>query len=121
MAAVPVPLSLDLRIRIVHACEAGEQSQSEIADVFEVHRKTVEKYWRLPRRGQSLAPKPHAGGRCRHLSGHEEQVRAVVAEPPDATLAEWAQLLAERHQVQARVSLLSRTLTRWGLSRKKSL
>ena len=107
---MPVPLSLDLRIRIVHACEAGEQSQSEIADVFEVHRKTVEKYWRLSRTGQSLAPKPHA----------EEQVRAVVAEQPDATLAEWAHLLAERHQVQASVSLLSRTLTRWGLSRKKS-
>ncbi len=117
--AVPTPLSLDLRRRIVHACEQAELSQPEIAELFQVHRKTVEKYWHLARTGQPLAPKPHRGGPCRRLAGHEQHLRTLVAAQPDATLARLAEQLSARHGVAASVSLLSRTLRQLGLPRKK--
>lgn len=116
---MPTPLSLDLRTRIVHACERGELTQPEIAELFQVHVKTVEKYWRLARTGQPLAPQPHRGGPARRLHGHAEHLRTLVAEQPDATLEALRQVLAERHGVWASVSLLSRTLRRLGLPRKK--
>lgn len=95
---MPAPLSLDLRTRIVHACPQGDLTQVEIALLFEVHLKTVEKYWDLARTGQSLAPKRRSryGPSCR-LHKHEEHLRALVAEGADATLAHLSQRLAERH------------------------
>jgi transposase len=116
---VPAPLSLDLRTRIVHACQSGELTQPEIADLFQVHLKTVEKYWHLARSGQSLAPKLHRGGPRAKLGGYEEVLRTLLTEMSDATLAQLSQVLAERHQVQVSVCLLSRTLAKLGLCQKK--
>jgi transposase len=52
---VPGPLSVDLRTRIVNACAARELSQAEIAKLFQVHIKTVEKLWKQWRTTQSVA------------------------------------------------------------------
>ena len=72
---MPRPLSVDLRTRIVSACAAQEFSQAEIAELFEVHLKTVEKLWKQWRTTQSVAPKPHAGGRATRLAPHYEELR----------------------------------------------
>jgi transposase len=58
---MPRALSLDLRSRIVSACQMGELTQDEIADLFPVHLKTVEKLWRHFRRTGSLEATPHSG------------------------------------------------------------
>jgi transposase len=116
---VPAPLSLDLRTRIVHACQSGELTQPEIADLFQVHLKTVEKYWHLARTGQPLAPKPFNGGPRPKLGGYTAVLRALVAEMADATLVQLSQVLADRHRVQVSVSVLSRTLAHLGLPQKK--
>lgn len=55
---MPRPLSVDLRTRIVNACAAQELAQSEIAELFQVHLKTVEKLWKQWRTTQSVDPKP---------------------------------------------------------------
>lgn len=39
---MPAALSLDLRSRIVSACQTGHLTQVEIAELFQVHLKTVE-------------------------------------------------------------------------------
>jgi transposase len=106
---MPPPLSLDLRRRMVHACAAGELSQPEIAELFQVHQKTVEKYWHLHRHGQPLAPKPHGGGPLPRLAGHEDELRTLVADEPDATLAELSAQLEASTGLFASTSLLSRT------------
>jgi transposase len=44
---IPALYSVDLRWRIVHACERGIQSQREVAEFFLVSQATVENIWRL--------------------------------------------------------------------------
>jgi transposase len=85
---MPHALSLDLRSRIVHACKRGELTQGEMADLFQVHLKTVEKLWRHFRSTGSLEAKPHSGGVRAHWAGQEDQLRCLVAEQSDHTLAE---------------------------------
>ena len=113
-------LSLDLRRRIVSACQTAELTQEEIADLFQAHLKTVEKLWRHFRRTGSAEAKPHGGGVPARLAGREQDVRRLVAEQSDHTLAEYVTLLWERHQVVTSVPVLSRTLKAWGLPRKKN-
>ena len=117
---MPSALSWDLRSRIVSACQAAELTQVEIADVFQVHLKTVEKLWRHFRRTGSAVAKPHGGGGKAHLAGQEEDLRRLVAEQSDHTLAQYVALLWERYQIVTSVPVLSRTLKALGLPRKKS-
>ena len=116
---MPSALSLDLRSRIVSACQVGELTQVEIADVFQVHLKTVEKLGRHFRRTGSARAKPHGGGGKARLAGHTEGLRRLIVEQSDHTLAEYVALLWERHHVVTSVPVLSRTLKAWGLPRKK--
>ncbi len=58
---MPAPLSLDLRTRIIEACQEQDETQAEMAARFRVHQKTVEKLWRVWRPTGSCAPRPHAG------------------------------------------------------------
>jgi len=117
---MPRALSLDLRSRIVHTCQAGELTQVEIADLFQVHLKTVEKLWRHFRRTGSAEAKPHGGGVPARLTGHEQDLRRLIAEQSDHTLAQYVALLRERCHVVTSVPVLSRTLKALGLPQKKS-
>src|SRR4051812_2638492 len=90
---MPSALSLDLRSRIVSACLAGELTQVEIAEIFQVHLKTVEKLWQHFRRIGSAEAKPHGGGVPARLAGHEQDLRRLVAEQSDHTLAQYVALL----------------------------
>jgi transposase len=110
---------LDLRSRIVSACQTGELTQVEIADLFQVHLKTVEKPWRHFRRTGSLPAKPHSGGVKAHVAGHEDERRRLVAEQSHHTLAEYVELLRKRYRLITSVPVLSRTLKALGLPPKK--
>lgn len=116
---MPRALSFDLRSRIVHACQLGELTHTEIANVFQVHLKTVEKFWRHWRQSGSAEAKPHGGGRQARLAGHDEDLRQLIAEQSDHTLAQYVALLWERYQVVTSVPVLSRTLKALGLPQKK--
>jgi transposase len=116
---MPPALSLDLRSRIVSACQIGELTQGEIADLFQVHLKTVEKLWRHFRRTGSVQAKPHGGGVRAHLAGQEDALRRLVAEQSDYTLAEYVELLRNRYRLITSVPVLSRTLKALGLPQKK--
>lgn len=117
---MPSALSLDLRSRIVSACQIGELTQVEIAEIFQVHLKTVEKLWRQFRRIGSAQAKPHGGGIKARLAGHEQDLRRLVAEQSDHTLAQYVALLWQRPQIVISVPVLSRTLKALGLPLKKS-
>lgn len=116
---MPSALSWDLRSRIVSACQVGELTQVEIAELFQVHLKTVEKLWRHFRCTGSMQAKPHGGGVKAHLAGHEEDLRRFVAEQSDHTLAEYVELLRKRYRLVTSVPVLSRTLKALGLPQKK--
>jgi transposase len=117
---MPVALSFDLRSRIVHACQAGELTQPEIAELFEVHLNTVEKLWWRWRTTGSAAAKRHGGGTPARLTGCHEQLRQLIAERSDHSLKDLVALMHERTGVITSVPVLSRTLEALGLRRKKS-
>jgi transposase len=112
--------SSDLRRRIVEALEAGEQTQPEVADRFQVSLSFVEKLWHRWRTSASYAAKPRAGGRERALAGHEAHIRAQLAAQPDATLAELCQRVRRRGGARSRTSQMCREIKRLDLPRKKS-
>ncbi|MBZ9749694.1 helix-turn-helix domain-containing protein [Deinococcus sp. HMF7604] len=89
--------SLDLRQRIVHAVQNG-LTQAEVARHFQVSLATVERYWRLHRQQQPLAPRPIPGSPPRVLppEQHDVLLRQLEAHP-DWTLAEHVTLWREQH------------------------
>jgi hypothetical protein len=67
--------SIDLRQKILRACEQHLGSQRRIAHVFGVSLAFVEKVVRQHRTTGDIAPKPYAGGPKPHL---DTAVQAVV-------------------------------------------
>ena len=113
--------SLDLRERIIGAVERQIGSKRKIAEVFGVHESFIYKLLRQKRDCGDIAPLPHGGGATAKLS--EAQLRplpALVAAPPDATLAERRAQLQKSARVAVSLSTLCRGLQALGLSRKKS-
>jgi transposase len=115
---MPRAYSTDLRERALAAYEAGEGRQSEIARVYRIGERTLSGWLKLAREEGRRSPKPRRGG-TRPVGGERETLAALVAERNDATLAEYADLLAERAGVRRSPSALCRALKALGLVRKK--
>ena len=112
--------SKDLRERVVGACEGREMTQQEVAEAFGVSLSFITKLLRRKRQTGSITAKPRGGGRKPLLAaGHQSQVRKLVQQQSDATLAEYCQRLAERHGPQVSPPTMCRVLARLGLFRKK--
>src|SRR3954454_17455859 len=73
---------------------------------------------KLAREEGRRSPKPRRGG-ARPVGGEAATLAALVAERNDATLAEYADRLAERAGVRRSPSALCRALKALGLGRKK--
>ena len=111
-------LSVDLRGRVLAAHERREGSQRMLAERFGVAVGTVNGWLRQAREGRR-APRRRGGGRAAlGGAGPEEQLAALVAERPDATLAEYAAMLAQRVGRRFSSAVLCRALRRAGLRRK---
>ena len=114
---MPGAYSMDLRKRVIAACEAGELTRAQVAAQFQVGEATLYEWLRRLRATGSLAPTPHGGGTA---SGLERDVlRELVEQHSDATLEEYAQLYEARGGRRYSVSLLSRALKELKLSRKE--
>lgn len=87
--------STDLRLKIIETIQVNELPQVEIADQFGVSKSFVEKLWHRFRKTGSYEAKPHGGGVERYLKNDEELIRELVAQTPDATLAELCEKVAE--------------------------
>jgi transposase len=117
---MPRPYSVDLRERVLGACERGEASQVEIARRFGVCPATVSNWRRIARVEGRRAAKPHSGGvRPRLDAPALTALRALVAEDNHATLSEYAARLAERTGVRVSDPVLCEALKRLELTRKK--
>jgi len=110
--------SMDLRERVVAACDTRSGTLDAVAERFGVSVSWVKKLLRLRRTRGSFAPLPHGGGRQAKFSGQRlQQLKQAVEETPDATLQE----LLDRSQVKASVMAVHRALQRLGCRLKKSL
>src|SRR5215213_2338231 len=112
-------LSVDLRERVLAAHERREGSQRVLAERFGVAVGTVNGWLRQVREGRR-APLRGRGGRAALGGAGPEVLSALVAERPDATLAEYAAMLAERVGRRFSPAVLCRALRRAGLRRKKA-
>jgi transposase len=113
--------SIDLRQKILRACQRHLGSQRRIADVFGVSLAFVEKVVRQHRATGNLAPKPHAGGQKPRLDVTAQAVvQRLVGDNPDATLEELCTGVAAETGVRVSVPTMCRVLQRLGLPRKKS-
>src|SRR3954447_18712915 len=115
---MPRAYSTDLRERVLAAYEGGGGSQSTVARRYRVGERTLSAWLRTAREEGRRSPRPRRGGRP-PLGGEREALVALVAERNDATLAEYADLLAERAGVRRSPSALRRALKALGLVRKK--
>ena len=109
--------SLDLRERIVTACDEGVETRAEVAGRFQVSESWVRRLLQRRRETGSIAPKPRGGGHPPAFdAAGAERLRRVLADRPDATLKE----LAEESGAACSTSAVDRALKRLGITRKKS-
>src|SRR4051812_2342045 len=115
---MPRAYSSDLRERALAAYEAGEGRQSEIARAYRIGERTLSGWLKTAREEGRRAPRPRRGG-ARPVGGEAATLATLVAERNDATLAEYADLLAERAGVRRSPSALGGALRALGVGGKK--
>jgi transposase len=109
------PYSQDLRERVVRACDEHHGTRQEIADRFAVSTSWIRRLLQRRRETGSFAAKPHAGGAVKMTPERRDRLVVLVAEQPDATLAE----LHDRLAAPVHLSTIARALLRLRLTVKK--
>jgi transposase len=108
--------SQDLRERVVRACDERRGTRQQIADLFGVSTAWIRRLLQRRRQTGSFAAKPHAGGAVKMTPERRDRLVVLVAEQPDATLAE----LHERLAAPVHPSTIARALRRLALTVKKN-
>jgi len=108
-------ISLDLRKRILKACDKGGKTKA-VAARFEVSESFVRALKRRRRTTGKIEALPKNSGPKPKLKAHEEKLRALIKAQPDATLEE----LRERLGVDVQLSTLWYAIDRMKLSVKKN-
>lgn len=110
--------SVDLRERVIKACESGK-TQAWIAATFSISVSSIKRYISRYKATGSLAPTQQGREQPLIKDSDEAAIRALVARKSDARLdwycAEWQQATG----VSVSPQTMSRALLRFGLPRKK--
>ena len=118
---MPLPYSADLRERVLLAHEHGEGNAVTLAARFRVAVNTVKNWVRAAVTEGRRVAKPLGHGPAPRLGTAEREILCqLVAADNDATLAEYGARLATQTGVHVSRPVLSVTLKRLGLSRKKT-
>jgi len=111
------PYSMDLRERVVAACDQGQLPHEQIAHNFQVSTAWIRRLLQRRRDTGSIAPLPQNAGRKPTLDeARSEDLRQLVRQQPDATLAELQRGLG----LTGSLGVIWRGLHRLKLTRKKS-
>jgi len=92
---MPRPYSTDLRERALLACERDREACTEVARRFRVGVSTLHLWRKQAREEGRRAPRPLERGPA-PFGGRLEALAQIAAEHRDATLAEYADMLAQR-------------------------
>lgn len=107
---------MDLRDRVVAACDAGELTREEIAEQFGVCSSWIRRLLQRRRETGDYGPKQTKRGRKPVFSAKSlERLDRLVKAQPDATLEE----LRARSGVSCSLMTMHNTLKRLGYRRKK--
>lgn len=113
--------SLDLREKIVTAYLVGKMSIRKVATQFGVTKSLVQKLVKQQQTEGNLQPKQRGKPQFSHLTSSDVEVRALVAEHPDATLVEFCELFAEKTGNWVSRAAMCRCLQKLELNRKKNM
>jgi transposase len=108
------PYSVDLRMRVVAAVDAGE-SPAEVAERYAVTERSVWSWLALRKSTGDVEPRKGAVGPKPKLDAYRERIEAAIQSSSSLTLQE----LQLRLQLPGCVTTLWKTLDRWGQSLKK--
>ncbi len=113
--------SLEFRKRIVVAHLVEKMSIRKVATKFAVSKSLVQKLVNLQRTEGNLQPKQRGKPQFSYLTNASSEVKALVADHPDATIAELCELFAVKTGNWVSQSIMCRYLQKLGLHRKKKL
>lgn len=113
--------SVDLRQKIVMAHLTEKMSIRKVALRFAVSKSLVQKLVKQQQTEGNLQPKQRGKPQLSHLTTAEPEVKALVAEYPDATLVELCELFAIKTGNWVSRAAMCRCLQKLGLHRKKKL
>jgi putative transposase len=113
--------SVDLREKIVAAHLTQKMSIRKVATVFAVSKSLVQKLVKQQQTEGNLQPKQRGKPQFSLLTNAEEELKALVAEHPDATLVELCELFAIKTGNWVSQAAMCRCLQKLGLTRKKKL
>lgn len=92
-----VAYSTDLRERVVRAYQAGEGTQAQIAQRFQVSPSFVQRLLRRYRQSGQVTAKRRGGNHQPKIQGeHLEVVKRLVQAKPDAYLSELAEQVTQQ-------------------------
>lgn len=111
--------SMDLRERLVAGRERG-QSAEELARLFQVSKRSVERYWKRFEQEGTLEAKKRGGYRRSRLQGHDETLRQWIEQEPDLSLEQMRQRLLKLLDIRVGNTALWHRLEKLGLSYKKN-
>ena len=111
------PYSMDLRERVVAACDAREGTREQIAERFGVSDRWIRKLLQRRRETDSIAPLPRNPGRKRALNDRQMQrLGRLIHKRPDATLKELRKSLG----VKLSIAALDRAIRALDVTLKKN-
>jgi len=111
--------SEDLRERIVALREQGHSAQ-EIAVLFRVSKRSVERFWKKYLETGGVTAKQRGGYRHSLLEKHDATLRRWIKQDASLTLAQLQARIAQDLGVQLGTTALWHRLERLGLSYKKN-
>lgn len=113
------PYSTDLRIRVVAARQAG-RSAEEVAKLFGLSKRSVERYCKLQSGSGQLSPKQIGGYRRSRLADHGPALQSWVEAQNDLTLAEIQARCHKQLRVKIGINALWHQLEQLGLNFKEN-
>ena len=109
-------LSLDLRTRILAAYDDGEGTREDVAKRFRVSLGMVKKLLQQRRKTGQIGHRHRCAGRKpKILPAHHQQMKSLLAQKPDLTLAELRAAL----QLECTLPAIHYALADLGLTYKK--
>lgn len=112
--------SMDLRVRVVESYENGEGTRAELGQLFRIGTATLGRWIRRSDEKGAPIRLPRGGGNPRRMGEIGELVLLGILErAPDATLKEIAEQYALTTHMPMNSTVVSETLTRLKITRKK--
>jgi putative transposase len=114
------PLPVETRRAIVRMIEQADCSQEEIAKIFKIGYRSVQRYWStFCQTGDVDSHAKFGGHKKRLLAPYEQEVTALITKKPDITLEELREQLAKKN-IRIGQTALFDFLKALGYSNKKN-